>query len=34
MGQVLSAGVRMMLSAHEPFPAIALDRAWNAHHVQ
>ena len=28
MGQVLSA-VRMMLSAHEPFPAIALDRAWN-----
>jgi transcriptional regulator with XRE-family HTH domain len=28
MGQVLSA-VRMMLTAHEPFPAIALDRAWN-----
>jgi transcriptional regulator with XRE-family HTH domain len=28
MGQVLSA-VRMMLAAHEPFPAIALDRAWN-----
>jgi transcriptional regulator with XRE-family HTH domain len=28
MGQVMSA-VRMMLSAHEPFPAIALDRAWN-----
>jgi transcriptional regulator with XRE-family HTH domain len=28
MGQVMSA-IRMMLSAHEPFPAIALDRAWN-----
>ena len=28
MGQVLAA-VRMMLTAHEPFPAIALDRAWN-----
>ena len=28
MGQVISA-VRMMLTAHEPFPAIALDRAWN-----
>lgn len=28
MGQVMSA-VRMILSAHEPFPAIALDRAWN-----
>ncbi len=28
MGQVMSA-VRMMLTAHEPFPAIALDRAWN-----
>ena len=28
MGQVMSA-VSMMLSAHEPFPAIALDRAWN-----
>ena len=28
MGQVMSA-VRMMLAAHEPFPAIALDRAWN-----
>jgi transcriptional regulator with XRE-family HTH domain len=28
MGQVMSA-VRMMLSAHEPFPALALDRAWN-----
>ncbi len=28
MGQVMNA-VRMMLSAHEPFPAIALDRAWN-----
>lgn len=28
MGQVMSA-VRMMLAAHEPFPAVALDRAWN-----
>lgn len=28
MSQVMSA-LRMMLSAHEPFPAIALDRAWN-----
>lgn len=28
MGQVMGA-VRMMLTAHEPFPAIALDRAWN-----
>lgn len=28
MSQVLAA-VRMMLTAHEPFPAIALDRAWN-----
>ena len=28
MSQVMSA-VRMMLTAHEPFPAIALDRAWN-----
>ena len=28
MGQVLAA-VRMMLTAHEPVPAIALDRAWN-----
>jgi len=28
MDQVMSA-VRMMLRAHEPFPAIALDRAWN-----
>ena len=28
MGQVMGA-VRMMLSAHEPFPAVALDRAWN-----
>lgn len=28
MGQVMSA-VRMMLAAHEPFPALALDRAWN-----
>ncbi len=28
MGQVMSA-VQMMLTAHEPFPAAALDRAWN-----
>lgn len=28
MGPVMSA-VSMMLRAHEPFPAIALDRAWN-----
>ena len=28
MGQIMSA-VRMMLTAHEPFPAVALDRAWN-----
>ena len=28
MVQVMNA-VRMMLTAHEPFPAIALDRAWN-----
>jgi transcriptional regulator with XRE-family HTH domain len=28
MAQVMGA-VRMMLSAHEPFPALALDRAWN-----
>jgi transcriptional regulator with XRE-family HTH domain len=28
MGQIMSA-VQMMLTAHEPFPAIALDRAWN-----
>lgn len=28
MAQVMRA-VRMMLSAHEPFPALALDRAWN-----
>lgn len=28
MGQVMGA-VRLMLTAHEPFPAIALDRAWN-----
>lgn len=28
MGQIMSA-VRMMLTAHEPFPAIALDRGWN-----
>jgi transcriptional regulator with XRE-family HTH domain len=27
MGQIMSA-VRMMLAAHEPFPAVALDRAW------
>lgn len=28
MGQVMSA-VNMMLKAHAPFPALALDRAWN-----
>lgn len=28
MAQVMSA-IAMMLSAHEPFPAIAIDRAWN-----
>lgn len=28
MVQVMNA-VRMMLSSHEPFPAVALDRAWN-----
>jgi len=28
MGQVMRA-VQMMLANHEPFPAIALDRAWN-----
>ena len=28
MGQVMSA-VRMMLNGADPFPAIALDRAWN-----
>lgn len=28
MGQVMSA-MRMMLKAHEPFPAIVLDRIWN-----
>jgi transcriptional regulator with XRE-family HTH domain len=28
MDQVMGA-VRMMLTAHEPFPAIAIDRAWN-----
>jgi transcriptional regulator with XRE-family HTH domain len=28
MGQVMSA-VRMMLANHEPFPALAIDRAWN-----
>ena len=28
MVQVMSA-VRMILAAHEPFPAVALDRAWN-----
>jgi transcriptional regulator with XRE-family HTH domain len=28
MNQVMNA-VRMMLTNHEPFPAVALDRAWN-----
>lgn len=28
MGQVMGA-VRMMLANHEPFPALAIDRAWN-----
>lgn len=28
MAQVMGA-VQMMLSAHEPYPALALDRAWN-----
>lgn len=28
MGQVMNA-VEMMLTNHEPFPAIAIDRAWN-----
>jgi transcriptional regulator with XRE-family HTH domain len=28
MGQVMAA-VRMMLANHEPFPALAIDRAWN-----
>lgn len=28
MAQVLSA-VRMVLSNHEPYPAVAIDRAWN-----
>src|SRR5476649_3060071 len=28
MGQVMAA-VRMMLENHEPFPAVAIDRAWN-----
>jgi transcriptional regulator with XRE-family HTH domain len=28
MTQVMGA-VRMMLTSHEPFPAVALDRAWN-----
>ncbi len=28
MDQVMNA-VRMMLKAHEPYPAVALDRAWN-----
>jgi transcriptional regulator with XRE-family HTH domain len=28
MSQVMSA-VRMMLANHEPFPAVAIDRAWN-----
>jgi len=29
MNQVMAA-VRMMLANHEPFPAIAIDRAWKA----
>ncbi|MEQ1753693.1 MAG: helix-turn-helix transcriptional regulator [Micropepsaceae bacterium] len=29
MAQVMSA-VRMMLTNHEPFPAVAVDRCWNA----
>jgi transcriptional regulator with XRE-family HTH domain len=28
MGQVMAA-VRLMLANHEPFPALAIDRAWN-----
>jgi len=28
MGQVMAA-IQMMLSNHEPFPAVAIDRAWN-----
>lgn len=28
MGQVMAA-IRMMLANHEPFPAVAVDRAWN-----
>jgi transcriptional regulator with XRE-family HTH domain len=28
MAQVMGA-IRMMLTAHEPFPAVAIDRAWN-----
>lgn len=28
MAQVMSA-IRMMLAAHEPYPAVAIDRAWN-----
>jgi hypothetical protein len=28
MAQVMSA-VRRMLASHEPFPAVAIDRAWN-----
>ena len=28
MAQIMGA-VRMMLAAHEPYPALALDRAWN-----
>ena len=28
MGQAMAA-VRMMLANHEPFPAVAIDRAWN-----
>jgi transcriptional regulator with XRE-family HTH domain len=30
MGQV-SAAISMMLKAHEPFPALVLDRAWKVH---
>jgi transcriptional regulator with XRE-family HTH domain len=31
MAQVMNA-ITMMLKAHEPFPALALDRAWNVRH--
>jgi transcriptional regulator with XRE-family HTH domain len=31
MSQVMGA-INMMLKAHEPFPALALDRAWNVLH--